>query len=45
LHCEALLTTFLQDVLTMIRNTSNPQVEYIVRIIKKWCKENNVKIT
>lgn len=21
------------------------QVEYIVRIIKKWCKENNVKIT
>lgn len=35
----------LQDVLTMVRNTSNPQVEYIVRIIKKWCKENNVKIT
>ena len=35
----------LQDALTMIRNTSNPQVEYIVRIIKKWCKENNVKIT
>eukprot|EP01038_Epipyxis_sp_PR26KG_P005271 gene5271-7323_t len=34
----------LQDVLTMIRNTSNPQVEYITRIIKKWCKENNVKI-
>ncbi len=35
----------LQDVLSMIRNTSNPQVEYIVRIIKKWCKENNVKVT
>ena len=35
----------LQDVLTMVRNTSNPQVEYIVRIIQKWCKENNVKIT
>lgn len=34
----------LQDALSMIRNTSNPQVEYIVRIIKKWCKENNVKI-
>eukprot|EP00607_Mallomonas_marina_P009965 CAMPEP_0182419776 /NCGR_PEP_ID=MMETSP1167-20130531/4144_1 /TAXON_ID=2988 /ORGANISM="Mallomonas Sp, Strain CCMP3275" /LENGTH=550 /DNA_ID=CAMNT_0024594863 /DNA_START=147 /DNA_END=1799 /DNA_ORIENTATION=- len=34
----------LQDVLTMVRNTSNPQVEYIVRIIKKWCKDNNVKI-
>ena len=34
----------LQDVLNMIRNTSNPQVEYIVRMIKKWCKDNNVKI-
>lgn len=34
----------LQDVLNMIRNTTNPQVEYIVRIIKKWCKDNNVKI-
>lgn len=35
----------LQDVLSMVRNTSNPQVEYLVRIIKKWCKDNNVKIT
>lgn len=35
----------LQDVLTMVRNTSNPQVEYVVRIIKKWCKDNNIKIT
>ena len=35
----------LQDVLTMVRNTSNPQVEYIVRIIQKWCKEAGVKIT
>ena len=34
----------LQDVLSMIRNTSNPQVEYIVRIIKKWFKENNMKM-
>lgn len=35
----------LQDVLAMVRNTSNPQVEYMVRIIKKWCNENNVKIS
>ena len=34
----------LRDVLAMVRNTSNPQVEYMVRIINKWCKENNVKI-
>ena len=30
----------LRDILGMLRNTSNPQVEYFVRIIKKWCKEN-----
>lgn len=34
----------LRDVLAMVRNTSNPQVEYMVRIIKKWCNENGVKI-
>ena len=35
----------LQDVLTYIRNTSNPQVEYIVRIIKKYCKDKGIKIS
>ena len=35
----------LQDVLSMVRNTSNPQVEYLVRIIKKWCQENKIKIS
>ena len=35
----------LQDVMSMVRNTSNPQVEYLVRIIKKWCQENKIKIT
>ena len=34
----------LADVLTMLRNTSNPQVEYIIRIIRKWAKEHNVKL-
>ena len=34
----------LQDVLSMVRNTSNPQVEYIVRVIRKWCKENNIPV-
>lgn len=34
----------LQETLNMIRNTSNPQVEYITRIIKKWCKDNNIKM-
>eukprot|EP00245_Coleochaete_scutata_P005787 TRINITY_DN19656_c0_g1_i1.p1 TRINITY_DN19656_c0_g1~~TRINITY_DN19656_c0_g1_i1.p1 ORF type:complete len:569 (+),score=123.54 TRINITY_DN19656_c0_g1_i1:455-2161(+) len=33
----------LRDILTQLRNTSNPQVEYIIRIMKKWGKENGVK--
>ena len=34
----------LRDVLAMVRNTSNPQVEYMVRIISKWAASNGVKI-
>lgn len=34
----------LNDVVTMLRNTSNPQVELIIRIIKKWCKENGIQL-
>jgi len=33
----------LRDVLSMLRNTSNPQVEYFIRIMRKWAKENSVK--
>jgi len=32
----------LRDVVSMLRNTSNPQVEYIIRIMKKWARENGV---
>eukprot|EP00002_Diphylleia_rotans_P017202 TRINITY_DN333_c0_g1_i1.p1 TRINITY_DN333_c0_g1~~TRINITY_DN333_c0_g1_i1.p1 ORF type:complete len:554 (+),score=141.49 TRINITY_DN333_c0_g1_i1:64-1725(+) len=34
----------LRDVISMLRNTNNPQVEYIIRIIKKWAKENGVQV-
>ena len=34
----------LTEVLQMLKNTSNPQVEYFVHIIKKWGKENGFKI-
>jgi len=34
----------LAEVLNMVRGTSTPQVEYLVRTIRKWCKENNVAI-
>eukprot|EP00047_Mylnosiga_fluctuans_P005886 m.243387 g.243387 ORF g.243387 m.243387 type:complete len:556 (-) comp14230_c0_seq1:148-1815(-) len=32
----------LREVMAMLRNTANPQVEYIVRIMKKWAKEHRI---
>jgi intraflagellar transport protein 56 len=34
----------LRDVIAMLRNTSNPQVEYIIRSMKKWAKESGVNL-
>ncbi|CAG9322586.1 unnamed protein product [Blepharisma stoltei] len=34
----------LVETVEILRNTNNPQVEYIVRVINKWAKENNVKV-
>uniref|UniRef100_A0A3P8ZWS5 Intraflagellar transport protein 56 n=1 Tax=Esox lucius TaxID=8010 RepID=A0A3P8ZWS5_ESOLU len=34
----------LNEVLPLLRNTGNPQVEYIIRILKKWAKENRVSL-
>lgn len=35
----------LRDILQILRNTGNPQVEYIIRTMKKWAKENRIPIT
>lgn len=35
---------FFRDVVGMLRNTSNPQVEYIIRIMKKYAKDNRINI-
>ncbi|KAA0713364.1 Intraflagellar transport protein 56 [Triplophysa tibetana] len=32
----------LKEVLAMLKNSGNPQVEYIIRIMKKWAKDNRV---
>ncbi|KAJ7992723.1 hypothetical protein DPEC_G00281630 [Dallia pectoralis] len=34
----------LKEVLPLLRNTGNPQVEYIIRILKKWAKENRISL-
>ena len=33
----------LIEVISMLKNTSNPQVEYFVQIMKKWGKDNGFK--
>ncbi|NXW50993.1 IFT56 protein, partial [Nyctiprogne leucopyga] len=34
----------LQEVLHLLNSTCNSQVEYVVRIMKKWAKENRVRV-
>jgi len=34
----------LKETVEILRNTNNPQVEYIIRVINKWGKDNNVKL-
>lgn len=35
----------LRDVVAMLRNnSSNPQIEMIVRVMKKWAKDNNIAV-
>ncbi|OMJ74199.1 hypothetical protein SteCoe_26924 [Stentor coeruleus] len=34
----------LVETVEILRNTNNPQVEYIVRVITKWAKDNNIKL-
>uniref|UniRef100_A0AAX7TF35 Intraflagellar transport protein 56 n=1 Tax=Astatotilapia calliptera TaxID=8154 RepID=A0AAX7TF35_ASTCA len=35
----------LKEVLTLLRNSGNPQVEYIIRIMRKWAKDNRVLLS
>lgn len=34
----------LQEVVQLLRNTTNPQVEYITRTMKKWARDNQINI-
>ena len=34
----------LQEVVLMLRNTNNPQVEFFVKVMRKWAAENGVSI-
>lgn len=32
----------MREVVKMLRTTSNPQVEYLIRMMKKWGAENGI---
>ncbi|CAD5118878.1 DgyrCDS7551 [Dimorphilus gyrociliatus] len=34
----------LREILQLLRNTSNPQVDYITKIMRNWAKDNKVAI-
>ncbi|KDO22071.1 hypothetical protein SPRG_12058 [Saprolegnia parasitica CBS 223.65] len=34
----------LEEIFGMLKTNNNPQVEYIVRIMKKWCAENGIAL-
>lgn len=35
----------LKEVLALLRSSGNPQVEYIIRTLRKWAKENRVPLS
>uniref|UniRef100_A0A7N8WRL6 Intraflagellar transport protein 56 n=1 Tax=Mastacembelus armatus TaxID=205130 RepID=A0A7N8WRL6_9TELE len=35
----------LKEVVPLLRNTGNPQVEYIIRALRKWAKDNRVLLS
>jgi len=34
----------LRDVLAILKSTRNPQVEYLMRVMKKWARENGLNL-
>lgn len=34
----------LVEAMAMLRESNNPQVEFILKVIRKWGKENGIKI-
>lgn len=35
----------LKDVIPLLQNSGNPQVEYIIRVLRKWAKDNRVLLS
>lgn len=35
----------LKEVIPLLQNSGNPQVEYIIRVLRKWAKDNRVLLS
>ncbi|XP_067005193.2 intraflagellar transport protein 56 isoform X2 [Anabrus simplex] len=35
---------YLKDMIQLLRNTANSQVEHIIRVMKRWAKDNRINI-
>lgn len=36
--------TSLSDIVQILKNTTNPQTDHIVKIMKKWAKDNRLQL-
>ena len=34
----------LAEVIAMLRNTNHPQVDEIIKVMRKWAKDNRVQV-
>lgn len=34
----------LREILLLLRNTSSPQADTMVKVMRKWAKENNINV-
>ena len=34
----------LADIVAILKNTQNPQTDHIVKVMKKWAKENRLQL-
>lgn len=35
----------LKEVIPLLQNSGNPQVEYIIRVLRKWAKDNRILLS
>lgn len=44
-HVLVFCRELLKDVIPLLQNSGNPQVEYIIQVLRKWAKDNRVLLS